>query len=122
MTTPTRRCFIEAAAVAVSSVVANGATPPLQANAASAYDADALAADVSAKLFAQDELARPIPETPLSPTSPKGSIARSFLVAAGNITSRGIAASSMASTNWASTSTSPRWSSEPPPVPTRARH
>ena len=72
MTTPTRRCFIEAAAVAVSSVVANGATPPLQANAASAYDADALAADVSAKLFAQDELARPIPETPTVSDLAKG--------------------------------------------------
>ena len=72
MTTPTRRCFIEAAAVAVSSVVANGATPPLQTNAASAYDADALAADVSAKLFAQDELARPIPETPTVSDLAKG--------------------------------------------------
>ena len=72
MTTTTRRCFMEAAAVAVSGVVTNGATPPLQANAASAYDADALAADISAKFFAQDELARPIPQTPTVSDLAKG--------------------------------------------------
>jgi NTE family protein len=36
------------------------------------YDADALAADISAKLFAQDELARPIPETPTVSDLAKG--------------------------------------------------
>jgi len=72
MTTSSRRGFIEAAAAAISGVIANGVTRPLQANAASAYDADALAADISAKLFAQDELARPIPETPTVSDLAKG--------------------------------------------------
>ena len=72
MTTSSRRGFMEAAAAAISGVIANGVTRPLQANAASAYDADALAADISAKLFAQDELARPIPETPTVSDLAKG--------------------------------------------------
>jgi hypothetical protein len=121
MKTSTRRGFLNGAATAISGVVAGSAAPPSLANAAP-YDADAIAAEISAKLFAEDGLARPIPRRPLSPTSLRGSTAPWFLAAAGNITSLGIAGSSMAFMNWASISTSPRWSSEPRPVPTRARH
>ena len=63
MKTSTRRGFLNAAATAISGVVAGGAAPPSLANAAP-YDADAIAAEISAKLFADDGLPRPIPETP----------------------------------------------------------
>ncbi len=72
MTTPTRRGFMEAAAAAISGVAANSAASPLQANAAAAYDADAMAADISARLFAEDGLARPVPETPIVSDLAKG--------------------------------------------------
>ena len=62
MKTSTRRGFLNAAATAISGVVAGGTAPPSLANAAP-YDADAIAAEISAKLFAGDGLARPIPET-----------------------------------------------------------
>ena len=121
MKTSTRRGFLNAAATAISGVVAGGAAPPSLANAAP-YDADAIAAEISAKLFADDGLARPIPETPTVSDLAKGLDRTWFLAAAGNITSLGIAGSSMAFASWASISTSPRWSSEPRPAPTRARH
>ena len=72
MMTPDRRDFMEAAAAVMSGVVVIGAVPPSRANAADAYDADASAADISAKLFADDGLARPIPETPTVSDLAKG--------------------------------------------------
>jgi NTE family protein len=63
MTSPTRRGFLSSAATAVSGAVATGAVPASVA-AADGYDADAMAAEISAKLFADDGLARPIPEVP----------------------------------------------------------
>jgi hypothetical protein len=71
MTIPTRRGFMETAAAAISGAVATGAAPPSQANEA-AFDADALAAEISANLFADDGLARPIPETPAVSDLAKG--------------------------------------------------
>ena len=61
MTSPTRRSFLSTAATVVSGAVATGALP---ASGADGYDADAMAAEISAKLFADDGLARPIPEAP----------------------------------------------------------
>src|SRR5258708_12932418 len=63
MKTSTRRDFLNAAATAISGVVGGGAAPPSLATAAP-YDADAMATEISAKLFADDGLVRPIPETP----------------------------------------------------------
>jgi NTE family protein len=63
MTSPTRRGFLGTAATTVSGAVATGAMPKSVAGA-EGYDADAMAAEVSAKLFADDGLARPIPEVP----------------------------------------------------------
>jgi len=71
MKTSTRRDFLNAAATAISSVVAGGAAPPSLATAAP-YDADAMATEISAKLFADDGLARPIPETPTVSDLAKG--------------------------------------------------
>ena len=71
MKTSTRRGFLNAAATAISGVVAGGAAPPSLANAAP-YDADAIAAEISAKLFADDGLARPIPKTPTVSDLAKG--------------------------------------------------
>ena len=45
MKTSTRRGFLNAAATAISGVVAGGAAPPSLANAAP-YDADAIAAEI----------------------------------------------------------------------------
>jgi NTE family protein len=59
----TRRGFLSTAAIAASSAIATGALPTYAA-AADGYDADAMAAEISAKLFADDGLARPIPEVP----------------------------------------------------------
>jgi Rieske Fe-S protein len=95
MKTSTRRDFLNAAATAISGVVAGGAAPPSLATAAP-YDADAMATEISAKLFADDGLARPIPETPTVSDLAKGSTAPWFLVAEGNIMSLGIVDSSMA--------------------------
>jgi NTE family protein len=64
MTKPTRRHLMEAAAAAVSAAVAGGEWRVSQANAADAYDPVAMAAEISAKLFADDGLARPIPASP----------------------------------------------------------
>ena len=69
--TSTRRDFLNAAATAISGVVAGGAAPPSLATAAP-YDADAMAGEISAKLFADDGLARPIPETPTVSDLAKG--------------------------------------------------
>src|ERR1700757_264371 len=71
MKTSTRRDFLNAAATAISGVVAGGAAPPSLATAAP-YDADAMAGEISAKLFADDGLARPIPETPTVSDLAKG--------------------------------------------------
>jgi NTE family protein len=71
MKTSTRRDFLNAAATAISGVVAGGAAPPSLATAAP-YDADAMATEISAKLFADDGLARPIPETPTVSDLAKG--------------------------------------------------
>jgi NTE family protein len=63
MTTSTRRGFLNAATTAVSGVVAGSAALPFLANAA-ACDTAVMAAEISAKLFADYGLARPIPESP----------------------------------------------------------
>jgi NTE family protein len=63
MTSPTRRGFLSTVATSVSGAVAAGAVPASVA-AADGYDADAMAAEISAKLFADDGLARPVPEVP----------------------------------------------------------
>lgn len=72
MTTPTRRGFMEATAGVISGAVVNGAAAQSQANAADPYDPYALAADISAKLFADDRLARPIPDKPTVSDLAKG--------------------------------------------------
>jgi NTE family protein len=64
MTSPTRRAFLSTVAAGASGVIATGAVPTPVA-AADGYDADAMAAEVSARLFADDGLARPIPEAPI---------------------------------------------------------
>src|SRR5215475_13296728 len=71
MKTSTRRGFLSAAATAISGVVAGSAAPRSLANAAP-YDADAIAAEISVKLFAGDGLARPIPEAPTVSDLAKG--------------------------------------------------
>jgi NTE family protein len=63
MTSPTRRGFLSTAAIAASSAAATGAVPASVAGA-DGCDADTMAAEISAKLFADDGLARPIPEVP----------------------------------------------------------
>jgi NTE family protein len=63
MTSPTRRGFLGTAATSVSAAVA-GAAVPASAQRADGYDADAMAAEISAKLFADDGLVRPVPEVP----------------------------------------------------------
>jgi hypothetical protein len=77
MTTSTRRGFLNAATTAVSGVVASSAAPPFLANAA-ACDVDVMAAEISAKLFADDGLAGRFPSRPPSPTSPQASTAPWF--------------------------------------------
>ena len=64
MMTPSRRGFMGAAAAAISGVVASGEATPSQANAADVCAVDAMAAEISAKLFADDGMARPVPATP----------------------------------------------------------
>jgi NTE family protein len=71
MTSPTRRGFLSTAATAASGVVAAGAVPASVAGA-DGYDVDAMAAEISAKLFADDGLARPIPEVPVASDLAKG--------------------------------------------------
>jgi NTE family protein len=63
MTSPTRRGFLGTAVTSVSAAVA-GAAVPASAQRADGYDANAMAAEISAKLFADDGLVRPIPEVP----------------------------------------------------------
>jgi NTE family protein len=63
MTSPTRRGFLSSVATATSGAFAAGALPASVAGA-DGYDADAMAAEISARLFADDGLARPIPEVP----------------------------------------------------------
>jgi NTE family protein len=63
MTSPTRRGFLGTAATAVSGAVVSGVVPAPVAGV-DGYDADAMAAEISARLFADDGLARPIPEVP----------------------------------------------------------
>jgi NTE family protein len=63
MTTATRRGFLNAAATTFSGAVAGGAVPTSVASSAG-DDADAMAAEISARLFADDGLARPVPEIP----------------------------------------------------------
>src|SRR5262245_46845033 len=63
MTTATRRGLLNAAATAFSGAVAGGAMPASLASSAG-DDVDAMAAEISARLFADDGLARAIPEIP----------------------------------------------------------
>jgi NTE family protein len=72
MMTPTRRGFMETAAAAISGVVASGETAPSPANAADVCAVDAMAAEISAKLFAADGMVRPVPETPTVSNLAKG--------------------------------------------------
>ena len=63
---------MEATAAVISGAVVNGAAAQSQANAADPYDPYALAVDISAKLFADDGLARPIPDKPTVSDLAKG--------------------------------------------------
>lgn len=72
MTTPSRRGFMGAAAAAVSGVATGSAAAPLAASAADVCPVDAMAAEISAKLFADDGMARPVPETPTVSDLAKG--------------------------------------------------
>ena len=71
MTSSTRRGFLSTVATAASGAIATGAVPA-SASSADGYDADAMAAEISAKLFADDGLARPIPEVPIVSNLAKG--------------------------------------------------
>src|SRR5450631_107572 len=59
----TRRRFLNAAATSLSGVIASGAVPVPMASA-DGYDPEAMAAEISVKLFSDDGLARPVPEIP----------------------------------------------------------
>jgi NTE family protein len=59
----TRRDFLNAAATSLSGVIASGAVPVPMASA-DGYDPEAMAAEISVKLFSDDGLARPVPEIP----------------------------------------------------------
>jgi hypothetical protein len=72
MMTPSRRGFMGAAAVALSGAATNCAVAPSPANAADVCPVDAMAAEISAKLFADDGMARPVPETPTVSDLAKG--------------------------------------------------
>ncbi len=61
MISPNRRGFLGGAA----GFFAAGALPLSSRAATAGYDPDAMAADISAKLFSGDGLARPAPETPI---------------------------------------------------------
>jgi NTE family protein len=63
MMAPTRRGFLGTVATMVSGAAASAAVPT-SASSADGYDADAIAAEISTKLFAGDGLVRPIPEVP----------------------------------------------------------
>lgn len=64
MTDPTRRRFTQSAALGVAGLGAGtAAVPPLGAQPAG-YDADVMAAEISARLFSGDGLARPAPLQP----------------------------------------------------------
>ncbi len=73
MTGPTRRRFTQSAASGVAGLAA--ATPFVGTTAhaqPAGYDADAMAAEISARLFAGDGLARPAPERPTVSDLAKG--------------------------------------------------
>lgn len=72
--TPSRRDFMgaAAAAAALSGGVMSGAAAPSPANAADACPVDAMAAEISAKLFDGDGMARPVPDTPTVSDLAKG--------------------------------------------------
>lgn len=72
MMTPSRRGFMGAAAVALSGAVTNGAAAPSPAKAADVCAVDAMAAEISAKLFADDGMARPVPDNPTVSDLAKG--------------------------------------------------
>jgi NTE family protein len=66
-----RRSFLTMAVTGVSGAIAGGGVP-VPAASADGYDPDAMAAEVSAKLFADDGLVRPVPETPIVSDLAKG--------------------------------------------------
>lgn len=73
MITPTRRTVLNAAAIGTAGVLAGAALPSATVRAdTAAYDAAAMAAAISNKLFADDGLERPIPETPTTSDLAKG--------------------------------------------------
>lgn len=60
-----RRDFARSASLGVAGIAASTAmTGPPAFGQPAGYDADAMAAQISSKLFADDGLARPVPETP----------------------------------------------------------
>jgi NTE family protein len=68
-----RRDFARSASLSVAGIAASAAMPGPSALAQSAgYDANAMAAQISSKLFADDGLARPVPETPAVSDLAKG--------------------------------------------------
>jgi NTE family protein len=73
MTRPTRRHFTQAAALGAAGLAVGAALPGAGANAQPAgYDPGPMAADISARLFAGDGLARPAPERPTVSDLAKG--------------------------------------------------
>lgn len=69
--TPSRRDFMGTTAIAISGVVSSSValSPALAADGCAVDD---MAADISAKLFADDGMARPVPETPAVSDLAKG--------------------------------------------------
>jgi len=73
MTNASRRAFIRTTAIGAAGAAAAGSWPPAGALAvAEADDPDAMAAEISAKLFAGEGLARPVPDTPTMSDLAKG--------------------------------------------------
>ena len=73
MTQSSRRDFLKAVAVGTVGVSAGSSLTPSPAHAASTkYDAAEMAASISAKLYALDGLARPVPDRPTVSNLAKG--------------------------------------------------
>ena len=65
-----RRFFLQTATVGAAGLTSSGASA--QTPAPAGYDAAAMAASISAKLFADDGMARPVPDTPTVSNLAKG--------------------------------------------------
>src|SRR6478735_8303783 len=68
-----RRDLVRTASLGIAGIAASAAVPGPPAFGQSAgYDANAMAAQISSRLFADDGLARPVPETPTVSDLAKG--------------------------------------------------